>query len=332
MGIMRTSLDPSLQAWIMSETGLGPGIGQVHYLVRANSAYYSWLRDDLKIHPALIHFDVPSGENALTANRNDCLLVCPGSHVVTAEIAWDKSNTHILGLGGPAQGNDYGESNNSIYTITVDVAYALNVTGNHCIFKNIDFTNGAADIDALAGLKLDGYACRFDGCSFQGVLNATADGAENAALAIAGNASNYHFENCHIGNNMWRTRTAAGSGQLNYIATGYPYPQHGIFRQCQFVVWSETSTVGMVRCADGDSMGMLHLYDNCLFHNVSTSWANTLAAVFVEAAQARTSTIALKDCFAIGFDEYHVSDYGTRFQTNNPASAAGGGLGAEATG
>jgi len=314
-----------------------PVVGKVFFAVPAGSSsslYEEWARSEMDI-PAELLFAGSQGPalafGATTANRNDVVLVFPGNYDLTSELAWNKSNTHLMGLGGPAQGNDYGESNNSIYTDSADVNYAVNVTGNHCQFRNIDFTNCAADADALAGLLLNGYACRFAGVSFQGVMNATADGVENAALAIAGLASNYYFEDCHIGNNMWRTRTAALSGQVNYIATAYPYPQHGIFRNCQFVVWSETSTVGMIRLADGDCMGMLHIFDRCIFHNVSTSWAVTLASVFVQKQQVRTSTIALFDCFAIGFDEYTADDTGTRYQTNNPAAAATGGIGAEAT-
>jgi len=314
-----------------------PVLGQIHFAVPAGSStslYEEWARTEMDI-PANLLFTGSQAPalafNACSANRNDVVLVFPGNYALTSELAWSKAQTHLMGLGGPAQGNDYGESNNSIYTETADVNYAVNVTGNHCRFLNIDFTNCAADADGLAGLLLNAYACQFKDCSFQGVLNSTQDAAANASLHIAGLASNYRFEDCHIGNNMWRTRTAALSGALSYIATAYPYPQHGIFRRCQFVVWSETSTVGIVRLADGNCMGMLHIFDRCLFHNVSTSWAVTLASVFVREEQVRTSTIALQDCFSIGCDEWQVGDTGTQFQTNNANAEASGGLGAEAT-
>ena len=42
-------LDPAVLGWLMGTLGVGPGIGEVHFLAGVDTVYYSWLRDDMRV-------------------------------------------------------------------------------------------------------------------------------------------------------------------------------------------------------------------------------------------------------------------------------------------
>ena len=98
--IKKGNLSASLLNWLMSTLQLGPGIGDVHYLVEDASNFHVKLVES-KIDNSHIHHSLEAGEDALVTNRNDVLLAFPGTYTETAKTTWDKSSTHLLGLGGP---------------------------------------------------------------------------------------------------------------------------------------------------------------------------------------------------------------------------------------
>ena len=84
--IQLDNLDPSLVQWIMQQTGLGPGIGELFWVAPAASAtsqfrtqLQRWgVEQNYKIYtaPATAHA-------AMVANRNDVMLIMPGKYTGT---------------------------------------------------------------------------------------------------------------------------------------------------------------------------------------------------------------------------------------------------------
>jgi hypothetical protein len=313
----------------MHKTGLGPGIGNIYYVAKTASAHYQKLIDDGNVAEANVFDDVKKAHDHCTASRNDVVMILPGAYALTAELAWNKRQTHMIGLGGPREWNDYTEAAVSVYTTTANVAETVDITGQHSQFHGINFGNNAADTDNRAAMNVDGYGCLFTGCSWDGAFNTTQCIAANAALYIDGSGSQAMFRDCRIGNSDWFTRDSANSGQLAYVGTNTYSTQ---FEKCLFTVSSETADVALVRQAVGNSVQKHHTFSDCFFVNQSVNWANTLNRVFYIEPSPVTAQWMIINSICAGFTEWQSNDTGTLFVTNMPAGNAAGGIGVEMTG
>ncbi len=322
--IKRRNLDPSLMNWLMNVTGLGPGIGDVHYVVPVASAYYSWLRDDLKQEPSKIHFNISDGYNALTASRNDCLLVYPGAYLATAQQTWAKAQTHMIGLGGPnSQAGDYSEANVVLYTTTANVAATLNVSGANCQMHNFAVENNASDADNLTAGAIGNYGQWWNNVGFHGHMGTTQNStAVCASLYIEDGGMYPLITNSQIGQDVWGTRSAANSGVLRFSdSTGRP--NGATFRNCKFLSRSVTATVCMVAVPAAQCIGRSWLFDNCHFSNFYDG-TTLLNQVFYTVTGTQQFTIQLKNCSSAGFTEWQTGDFSV-VVSDMPITGLGGG-------
>lgn len=327
--IKKRNLDPSLVAWIMHQTGLGPGIGSIYYTAKTDTAFYQKLLDDGNIAEGNL-FALPSKAlNGATASRNDIIFVLPGAYDEDVEIAWSKANTHLVGLGGPNTGGDWAEPNVVIYTDATTVASVITVTGANCMFLNATVSNYGDATACLRAFTLDKYGCYFRNMAFQGVMTAGSDGeVEACSLGIWGDAFNPIFDNCIIGQDVWDVRTAAGSGMLNFGDTG-GRPSGGWFRNCRFLSNSATAAVAMIRIKISASIGRSWLFDGCEFSNWNEA-GTKLTKVIYQGGAAQKTAIRLKNCAAYGFSKWTDVGYGS-IMSCNPVATVGGGLEIEPT-
>jgi len=329
--IKKRNLDSSLIQWIMSETGLGPGIGELQYVALAaasTSQYRTQLQsmgvDEISLLPSV-------AEAKMVAYRNDVMLVAPGAYAETAEIAWDKQASHIIGMGGPNTHGDYSEPNCVIYSATITVASVLTVTGNNCQFVNITVSNAGNNAACLTALTANAYGGSYRGCSFQGNMAANQLSTVAAASLYVGGAGMFnHFIDCQIGNDQWGKRSGANSGQVRF--TGTVQPNGIIFKGCRVVSWSATTTCAAVALPANGAVGRGLTWDNCTFYNLNDpSWTN-MSNVFYD-NDAAGQTIILKDCAAYGYAEWQALGAGVdrRIFSNMGVATAGGGLMIEPT-
>ncbi len=326
LGKRGRGLDPAVMVWLMTTLQVGPGIGDVHLLVKEGTAFESWARDDLRVEPSHLHFDFAAAEDALTAGRNDTLLVYPGAHAVTVEVAWDKDNTHIVGLGGPVQWTDYSEPGVAIYTATNTVVDTIDITGDFCQFHNVNISNAGAANTCVSAVNNDGYGNYFKNVVFQGNMTSQQAGNANcASLIIDGKGYSCLFENCTIGDNQWATISA---GCQLLFATSAQGPPNGVFRRCLFLAHIETTaSVYMVilrLTAGGDSLGRHWLFDECHFTNFWTNWADQLDECFNSGCSS-THNLMLRNCSSQGIDKWGGNGPNGRFGTNHPIVGVGGG-------
>jgi pectin methylesterase-like acyl-CoA thioesterase len=158
--IKRRNLSPSLVNWIMTESGLGPGIGHIRYLVATSTAYRTQL-GDLGVDESDMYTDLLTAYNATTTDRNDIIFVMPGVYEVTAAVAWSKSHVHMIGLAGPLISGDWTTADSCvIYTDTITVADVITLTGHGCIFKNLVIENYGANAANVSAVRVAGYGDR----------------------------------------------------------------------------------------------------------------------------------------------------------------------------
>lgn len=265
---------------------------------------------------------VAAGESMLVTGRNDNLRLLPGMYPVTSEIAWDKDNTHIIGLAGPnVGGNDYYHTSSCIiYTVTTEVVDVIDVTGAHCQFHDVNFLNNGDNTANISALNLDGLSAYFKRCGFWNQMCAGTDGTtEGCSLYIDGDGSYPIFEECQIGQNVWDERTGENSGVLNFTGGA----SDGTFRNCRFLSRSDTAAVAMVRMSGNYSIGRGWYFDNCLFNNFSTNLSE-LNQCFYETCVTEFQVI-LHNCIAVGIHEWTQSA-NNGIVSDMPAWYSGGGL------
>ena len=321
--IKKRNLDPSLIQWIMTQTGLGPGIGEIFYVALASataSQYRTQLEsfgaDDISLLPSV-------AEAKMVASRNDVLLVAPGAYLETAELDWDKANSHIIGMAGPNIMGDHSEPGVSIYSTGIGVVNTLHVTGAYSQFVNIGVVNNGANAACLAAVYLDIYGTVWKHCGIMGNMNSTQNAvAAAASLYIHTNAHYPLFEDCQIGSDVWGLRATANSGQVYFSGS---QPNGGLFRRTHFKSISNTATCAMVTTkGSGTPVGRGWVFDDCHFGNFS-SVPTAMNNVFYGYGAGAWWPIVLKKCSAQGYDEWTDQD-NNYLLADMPATDSGGGI------
>lgn len=285
-----------------------------------------------------------AGYDLLRDGRNDTLFIIPGTSKInlTAEFDWAKSYANLVGLGAPPRVTDYYSEGVIIYTETITVANVLHVYGNCNQFHNIAVFNNGANAACVSALKVGatiaGYNNRFYGSTFLGLMNSTQRAVETAAsVRIASGSSDYYFEDCVIGSNVFGARTTAKQGHVYYggttesgIGAGYG-PQNGMWRKCLFLSQGTTATVPMIRIEAGgnEAMDRTHFFVKCIFDNWPGQ-AATINMVFDDDSLT-WHHVRLIDTSAHGYGEWQDRD--NTFYTSNMGTpqAADAGIGVEPT-
>ena len=330
--IKRRNLDPSLLQWLMNYSGLGPGIGDVHYVVDVDSAYYSWLRDDLKQEPSKIHFNISDGYNALMANRNDVLLVYPGTYTQTATLTWAKTMTHMFGVGNPLWRTGW---KILITNATTGVAATMDITASGVSMGGFAVGQQGAFSSCLTALRLT--STHFHGKQleiFGHIASEVAAVATASSLELAnGTLSGYGstFEDCSIGVGGGAARSvasaAATNGVINFAgtSTGAAYIE---FHKCRILSRSSTAYPCMIKNTIITGIDRYALFKDCFFHNFSAGHGAILdVAIHSLSPGSGSSTFVLKDCMGSGITEWQAADSPNWVHANMPIVGLGGGLG-----
>jgi len=311
-----------------------PMLGKIFYAVPAGSStslYEEWARTDLDIPAELILTGAlaPSQAfDACTANRNDVVCVFPGAYLHTAELAWDKAQTHLVGMGGPNVGGDYSEPGVAIYTTGTAVASVITITGANCQFHNAIINNVGANAACLSAVKLDKYGCIFKNMHIAGCMAATQAAAALAnSLQIEYDGMYPIFEDCIIGHDVWTTRSGANQAVILFKDG---QTNGGLFKNCRILSVCETATGAFVGVVGANKLGRGWTFDNCIFDNYTTG--TTMNQAFYESAANSIGdrTVILKDCIlnTNGCDAWQ-DDNNDTVHGYMPVAAAAGGLTAE---
>lgn len=302
-------LDPAVLGWLMGTLGIGPGIGEVHFLVKADSAYYSWLRDDMRVNPSLIHYSAPDGEDAMVANRNDVLCVYPGDYagVGANPFTWSKNNTHLIGMTAPLSRAV------QIWTYTVDGVFAMNNTADHCQFHNIRFSNWGEHANCLTAVKETGHHNLYKGIHMQGEIRSEqVDVVGGCSLwidtPVAGAGEETIFDGCLIGDTGGSIRDIEGAGVIHFGPTGaVSSGKNMVFRRCKILSRSTTASCVAVRLAANNVIDRLLFFENTLFYNFYDAAQTKLTEVFWPGC-GTGHRIVLKECVNAGWSSWQSSN------------------------
>lgn len=310
----KVNYPPTLLNWICNKLELG-FLGEIQFVdvepgSQTTTGFYRQL-ENWGIPDDHIHATITAGEDALTADQNDVLVITPAAYDEAASITWDKSNTHAIGLGGINVGGDYYEPNVVWYTDTTEVAELLNLTAHNCIFFGLNIQNVGANAANLAAVKLNGYGNTFLNCGIKGTMTTQQCGAAGAgSLLIHDNGMYPIFKDCQIGQDVWGTRTTDNSGVIRW--TGTARPNGGDFINCRILSVSDDTACNMCYAHADTSIGRGWRFDNCYFANFDSlggTTANLLAAFgFATSATTQQWIIQLHHCIGIGIARWTTDD------------------------
>lgn len=334
--IKRRNLDNSLIQWIMTVTGLGPGIGEIVWVAPASSTtshFRGHLENDLGVSEKIYATPI-AGEVQMVAYRNDVMLIAPGNYVQTAVLTWDKAYAHMIGMAGPGLGHDYGDAVGvNLYTETASIAKVIDINGcSQSMFINVGFNNNGANAANIAAVQLDALGIYMKGCTIIGNMNDTQGASANCASLIFKNGAMYPLiEDCFIGSECWGVRSGTNSGQILFNEAGQP--NDGLIRKCIVRSNSVTAAACMVAINPYNAIGRGWVFDNCGFMNNASSGGGQgtqLNQVFYWASNDAGTEIALHHCWATGCDEWQDTDAG-KVMADMPIVGLGGGLMREPT-
>ena len=334
--IRKRNLDNSLIQWIMTVTGLGPGIGEMHWAAPAASATSQFrtqlqkqgVERDYEIHtlPSLAYAN-------MVTNRNDVMLVMPGKYTQPVTISWAKSQSHIIGLGGPQTAVPVGVTNPSYYLEIGNPAsggaatgvYVLDITGEYCQFINLSVQNLFNSAACLGAVRVRGEGNYFKNVNMVGGTAATPAATDKScSLEIGDDAGCSRFDDCNIGTPHGTVRSSASNGALYFSGIARRSPR-GWFNRCNFYVRSDTSAASIIR---DDGCDRSWIFNDCYFENFSSNYANALAECIHENAFATTHAFIFRRCTLVGVTVWCTNQSGYPHYTlsDMPAADTGGGI------
>lgn len=243
--------------------------------------------------------------DACTSGENDTVVILPngastGSVRVDAAFTWAKNSTHLVGL---ANGNRI-SSRARIAPTATTTAFAnfFTITGDGCLFKNVQFWHGFnTGTTAAIAVTLNGaHYNRFENVHFAGMGDAaSAQSATSRALKIYNSGEN-EFVRCTFGVDTV-ARTVANTLVELGSAGGASYNPRNKFIDCDFLAWTttvQTQTDFLVSIAGAVDRWLL--VDRCRFLNSLFSSGYLIQTAVVEAPALTGGVILFKDCALVG--------------------------------
>jgi hypothetical protein len=307
--IKRANLSSSLVQWMASTLQMGPGIGDVHYLVTSADAFHLWLIDQ-KVDAAHIHHTLATAEDALVTGRNDVMVVMPGSFATTTAFTWDKNYTHIVGL-NPGRMN----SRSKIYTSTVTASTTpmFTITGANCQIYNTMFScEGSHATYNAVPLYVNGHRNYFENIHTRNIGALAVVDNSHRSLKL-GTIYDTYFKNCQFGETSYDAATAS-STVIEFAGTdGGKY----MFDDCMILGAGSANATFFTM---GANVGGFTLFKRCLFHNSTISGLDAMTQAFSISGTGNDG-VFLMDCLVNGAAAYETSDSGVLFGRHAYAAA-----------
>jgi len=228
----------------------------------------------------------------LTANTNDVLYFIggPTAAALTAALTWSKNYTHLIGLSANLPG--VGQRCRVTGSASADLTVLLTISASGCIFRNLQFFNGAdADVDSGA-VTVSGSRNEFTNCFIAGMGHAT-PGARAGSYSLTVSGSENVFIDSSIG--LETITRAAANADLVLTSAAL----RNKFVNCEIISMSDTAGHFAVAVAANSSRTV---FQDCLFFNFSVNHATALTdAISTPAAGVTWYVILRGNCQFVGF-------------------------------
>ncbi len=204
-------------------------------------------------------------EALCVANQHDTVLFLANATAdnPAANIAWDKSYTHLIGVGSELPG--LGQRCRVVAAAAAMHTPVITFSGDGCIVKNMQFGNEHATGDACGVVLVTGQRNYFQNVFFMVPFSAT---AASYSLKMSDGGENV-FRDCTIGQ-MTCVRSAATHGLWIIKGAGEANPTRNKFIHCEFLSWCGTAGHAHVTVeSDVDVEAFTLFFEDCLFLNIN---------------------------------------------------------------
>jgi hypothetical protein len=239
-----------------------------------------------------------------TAGQNDIIYLLAHSNTaglttnyLSSVLTWNKDLVHLIGVnGGPRIGQ---RSRISNLAGSAAMAPMVNVTGNGCLFANLEFFQGTPGSGTTSiCVQVTGQRNHFYNCQIAGMgdLTAVADVSGSRSLKISG--SENLFERCTIG---LTTAIRATMVEEVEISAG----ARNSFESCDFETYTSLSTFKMVAIATGCDRYIR--FTDCNFlavQNITSAVAPT-GAIGITTMNGQ---VVMKNPYVYGFTQIVTAD------------------------
>lgn len=271
--------------------------------------------------PARAFKSLTTGEDALTANNND-MLVLIGDQTATASLTetldWNKNYTHLVGACSPVhvgqRARIFGDASCSA------VSPLFKVSASGCSFRNIYVNYGVGVNTNFAAVEVTGNRNYFDNCHFTGINNATQDVTGACSLKLTGGTEN-RYVHCSIGSITQNTR---GANSSEIFVTESTSSQ--LFEDCYIYAWISHANHSLIRNGtDIVSMTGNWIFKNCLFQSMYLNNGTAMAEAFKIVGAPGTCYIILDHCVGVHISAWS-GGHGKVYVGSLPAAATTDGL------
>jgi len=301
---------------LLAAYGVPPG-GNVYFL-NPGHADANDGNDGYSPHAPLATLE--EAEDRCTANQNDVVFYVAGSsgNNLAAALTWDKSYTHLIGLGAPTS---IANRARIFQTSTLTGASPLlTISATGCIFKNFYIFQGVDDATSLINVSVTGGRNYFENVHFAGGGHATQAIDGGASLKLDGAAEN-RFVNCTMGVDTAEATDGYSTILMDGSAT------RNLFQGCRIVAYpaAAQTSVALVELTDTTSADRYNIFEDCLFFSNSTNKAVTLASAFViPSGHTTTASIFLTgNTRGLGFTDWDASDRAVLYLGTGTATGGG---------
>lgn len=230
-------------------------------------------------------------------------------------IAWDKSYTHLIGVGSELPG--LGQRCRVVAAATIMTTPVITFSGNGCIIKNMQFgnerTTSACGVVGVTGLR--NY---FKNVFFMVPFSAA---AASYSLKISDGGENV-FQDCTIGQ-MTCVRNAATHGLWIVLGSGEANPTRNKFIHCEFFSWIGTAGHAHITIATDVTVEAFTLFlEDCLFLNINGGAA--MAHAIIDGATETHHRIILRGQCMFDGNGAGIADPATYVYNGGAAPAAPG--------
>ena len=258
---------------------------------------------------------------AQCTSGNGDVIFLDGSVHVTATVAWNLNDTHLIGLTSPSDNCRARISS----TGATPFSPLVNVTGVGCRFQNIGTFHGG--FTSPTGSQVcwaeNGGRNYYENVQFLGGGDATAAALAGMRSLTIGSDENL-FRECTIGLDTI-VRATNVNASLEFVAGTSALPARNILRNCIFQsLVSDTADLHVLVTA----MDRYALFERCSFLNAINSTGSTMAVAFTVTAGAHGSVL-LQYCSSVGATVYATS--GTIYVDGAVPTGATSGLAVAAT-
>jgi len=309
MRLSKSHVSPVLTNWLIS-LGLGPATGDVFFLCSSTTgADYLWLKT-CGVHKDRIFTTLATAYAALTAGRNDTLIVLPGSYVQTSAFTWGKDYTHMIGAGAVAGINQRPR----ISAATAALSPLVTFSADGSYMKNIMWSqDGSHATTAAINCSMTGDRNRLEYVTFRnlGAL-AVVDNSMRNMKVTSSNGENF-FYRCTFGADSLDYGTAANS-VIEYAGTNTARDQ---YVECTFL--SGGSANGLFLTLGKSSTTAWTLFERCKFINNMLGSMDAMTQAF--SIGSSNGYVLLMDSLVHGASAYETSDSGLLFGRHAYAAA-----------